>query len=107
MAVRLRSTIPGRLTVGSGPESQNFGSRDGRQLWCAARAEGRQPVRWGGTLSGCGRQSREVNGEGCALTYLGMDVQGALGFPNESLNNGQPQAGALPGALGGEVGLED
>src|ERR1044071_6077436 len=60
----------------------------------------------GRALSSSGRLAGQVNGEGGSDSSLGMEVQGSAGLLDQSFDNGQPQAGALPDWFGGEIGIK-
>jgi hypothetical protein len=51
-------------------------------------------------------EAGEVDVEAGAFAGFGLDVEAAVGFFEEALDDGQAEAGAFARGFGGEVGLE-
>lgn len=64
---------------------------------------------FGGELDGLERRflPREVEAEEAPLPRLAFHADGAAALLDDAVDGGEAQAGAAPGALGGEEGLED
>src|ERR1019366_5071812 len=100
------------LEFRDGPPGGNAAATDHSPSYLVAHVKlsGRNAATQSGWLGGARRakgSGRQVNREGGAFSRAGADMQRAFGLFDESLDNAQPEAGALRLRLGGKEGLKN